>query len=303
MSGRPFRTKAARLTERWATVLDDYEADLAGSDLSENSRRGYASRIAGYLSWLAVGQDRTTDGDPLADPCARDHAVRAYLSQLRTDRNATAGTVNAHLTALGHFYHHLGLGASLIKRERVFASAPQALEEPDRRRFILAAASCGSTRNTALGLLLLYTGLRVEEVEALDIDDVVIAAHHGRVVVRGNSEICREIPLHRVARRAMRAWLDQRLEHRNGDQTMALFLSRRRVRLRVRAIYHIVAKLGVAAGLTDDAGKSIVQPYTLRHTFATQLVRNGVDVDNIADLMGTPPRTRRPGPPKRTASA
>jgi integrase/recombinase XerC len=35
-----------------------------------------------------------------------------------------------------------------------------------------------------------------------------------------------------------------------------------------------------------DAGKSRVHPHTLRHTFGTQLLRNGVDIVVVADLMG-----------------
>jgi site-specific recombinase XerD len=35
-----------------------------------------------------------------------------------------------------------------------------------------------------------------------------------------------------------------------------------------------------------DAGKSRVHPHTLRHTFGTQLLRSGVDIVVVADLMG-----------------
>ena len=71
----------------------------------------------------------------------------------------------------------------------------------------------------------------------------------------------------------------------------ALFLSRRGERLRVRALRYVVAELGVDARMVHepghpDAGKSRVHPHTLRHTFGTQLLRNGVDIVVVADLMG-----------------
>lgn len=34
------------------------------------------------------------------------------------------------------------------------------------------------------------------------------------------------------------------------------------------------------------AGRSKVHPHVLRHTFGTQLLRNGVDIVIVADLMG-----------------
>jgi integrase len=58
-------------------------------------------------------------------------------------------------------------------------------------------------------------------------------------------------------------------------------------------------RLGVAARLVHepghpDVGKSRVHAHTLRRTFGTQLLRNGVDIVIVADLMGhaTPDTTR-----------
>jgi integrase len=298
-SGEPEPVKAARrragtaLTGPLAETLTAYRGALAEADLSDNARRGYGSRVAGFLDWLDTGPDLGVDGDPLTQPAARDYAVRDYRSWLKTVRKATPWTVNAHLTALDHFYaHHLGLGAPVIKRECITATAPESLDELEQRRFLRACGRCGSERNAAIGLLLLYTGLRVEEVEALDTGDIVMSARRGKVIVRdGKGGIYREIPLHHAARVALRSWLDVRPAHRGADGTRALFLSRRGERMRVRALRYVVAELGLAARLTHDAGhpdegKSRVHPHTLRHTFGTQLLRNGVDIVIVAELMG-----------------
>jgi integrase len=287
------RRAGAGLSGRLAEVLAGYRAALETADLSDSARRGYGSRVAGFLDWMATGPDLGSDGDPLTQPAARDYAVRDYRSWLKTVRRATPWTVNAHITALDHFYaHHLGLGAPVIKRERITATAPESLDEVEQRRFIRACGRCGSVRNAAIGLLILYTGLRVEEVEALDVDDVVTSARRGKVIVRaGKGGVYREVPLHHAARAALRTWLDDRPEHRGADDTHALFLSRRGERMRVRAIRYVIAELGLAGGLVHDpghpdAGKPRVHPHTLRHTFGTQLLRNGVDIVIVADLMG-----------------
>ena len=123
--------------------------------------------------------------DPLTDPHGRDFAVRDYRTFLKTMRRAKPATINAHLTALDHFYgSHLGLGRPVAKRERVPVTAPQALEEFEQRKFLRAAQKCGSVRDTAIALPLLYTGLRVEEVQQLDLADVPISARRGKVIVR-----------------------------------------------------------------------------------------------------------------------
>jgi site-specific recombinase XerD len=290
---RADRRAAVALSVGLARVLSGYRAALAEADLSLNTRRSYASRVAGFLDWLDTGPDLGAEGDPLAQPEARNYAVRDYRAWLKTVRKATPWTINAHLTALDHFYgHHLGLGAPVVTRERVQQSAPEALDEPEQRRFIRAAGRCGSTRNAAIGLLLLYTGLRVEEVEALDVGDVPMSARRGKVIVRdGKGGVYREVPLHHAARVALRAWRDERPTHRGADESRTLFLSRRGERMRVRALRYVVAELGVTARLVHEpghpeAGKSKVHPHTLRHTFGTQLLRKGVDIVIVADLMG-----------------
>lgn len=296
------RRAGDEMTGRWAEILAGYRAALERADISDHARRGYANRVAGFLEWLADGTDLEVDGDPLSHPHARDFAVRDYRTWLKTIRKAPPSTVNATLTALDNFYgSHLHLGRPVIKRERLPQTAPEALTEAEQRRFIRAAARA-STRDRAIGLLMLYSGVRVEEAEQLDVDDVPLSARRGKVIVRAgkgtDGGTYREVPLHRAARAATSAWLEERarlLERDHDGQdteepTPALFVSRLGGRLSLRSIRTVINQLGVAAGLVHDhgpaAGKSRVHPHTLRHSFATQLRRRGVDIVTIADLMG-----------------
>jgi integrase len=98
-------------------------------------------------------------------------------------------------------------GCSRTRSWRRCGSCDCARRRPPRCR------RCPATTGTwaAIGKLLLYTGLRIEEVEALDLDDIVISARRGKVIVRdGKGGVYRERPLHRAARTALRAWLDER---------------------------------------------------------------------------------------------
>lgn len=274
-------------------VLADYRAALARADLSDDARRAYASRVAGFLDWLAAAAG--LDGDPLTDPHARDFAVRDYRAHLKTVRKAKPNTINAALTALDHFYaHHLGLGRPQARREQQPTTAPEALDESEQRRFLRSVARHASTRDRAIALVLLYAGLRADELAQLDVEDVPVSARRGKVVVRAgkgrDGGTYREVQLHRAAREAVRAWLDERPDWSGAEETSALWLNRRGGRLSVRSVNTIVRELATAAGLVHDAGpeagKARVHPHTLRHTFGTQLLRNGVDVVTVADLMG-----------------
>lgn len=102
--------------------------------------------------------------------------------------------------------------------------------------------------------------------------------------------VYREVPMHHAAREALRGWLRERANHRGAHDTTALFLNRLGGRLLARSIRTIITDLGQAAGLVHDtgpnAGKSRVHPHTLRHTVATQLLRNGTDIVTVADILG-----------------
>lgn len=168
------------------------------------------------------------------------------------------------------------------------------LNEDEQRRLLRAVQRHPSVRDRAITLVLLHTGLRADELAQLDLDDVPISTRRGKVIVRAgkgrDGGTYREVPLHRAARDSLRTWLDERTDWPGADESPALWLNRRGGRLSVRSINGIIRDLALAAGLVhdsgSDAGKARVHPHTLRHTFGTQLIRNGVDIVTVADLMG-----------------
>jgi len=131
-------------------------------------------------------------------------------------------------------------------------------------------------RDEALLNLLLYTGLRVSEAAALNTDDVTINDRSGKVTVRsGKGREHRELPLHKEARKALKAYLEVRPQ----DQGEGLFLGQRGS-LGPRGIQMRLAALGEAAGVE-------VTPHVLRHTFATRLLREvGTDLVTVSALLG-----------------
>ena len=116
--------------------------------------------------------------------------------------------------------------------------------------------------------MLLYTGLRLAELVALDVDDVRVSARKGLVIVRsGKGDAYREVPLNALVRQVLEEWLAER-KRRRPEGERAVFVGRGGRRLSKRSVDDVVRGLGEDAGVKLSA-------HILRHTFLTRMVRQG----------------------------
>lgn len=131
----------------------------------------------------------------------------------------------------------------------------------------------GSVRNRALVEFLYYTGCRVSEVVALDLNNIDFA--HNTVVVTGKGNKQREVY---VSDKAM-YWLNKYISIRK-DTNNALFTGKGNKRLSKAGIEATVRKVGIYAGVED------VHPHRFRRTIATNLINKGMPVQEVQQILG-----------------
>ena len=160
--------------------------------------------------------------------------------------------------------------------------APKALSRQELNSLTRAAeqdAIAGATegkRNLAIIQVLRYTGIRVGELTALTLEDLVLSDRAGQLTVRaGKGGKFREVPLNAEARRALRDYLGVR----PMVEAPLLFMGQRGA-LTSSAVRKIVEKCGRRAGIED------VTPHVLRHSCARALLDAGVDLVAVAALLG-----------------
>ncbi len=270
---------------RFAADYSGYAASLERGPLDAGTCRAYDSRIRSFLDWL--DSFWITGPDPLTDPRARDSAIRAYLGYLKTTRQLAARTVNAHLTALYHFYDYLGLGSVRLRREEPPGRAPRALGEREQERWLRALRDRPQARDRAIGQLLLRSGVRATELSALDLDDVPVSPRSAKVIVRAAEGTSREIPLLDPAARAdVAAWRQERQGWPGARSSPALILNHRGGRLTPRAVSQLLAELAAEAGLVDEHGRPDASPQRIRLTFGANLLSGGMPAAEVGKLMG-----------------
>lgn len=135
-------------------------------------------------------------------------------------------------------------------------------------------------RNRAIIEVLFSCGLRVSELTHLKLSDLFLAEKFIRVLGKGNKE--RLVPISDRAISELHLWFDDRrkMTIKPGEEDF-VFLNRRGHHLTRTMILIMVKRQAEAAGITKN-----ISPHTLRHSFATALLRGGADLRVIQALLG-----------------
>jgi site-specific recombinase XerD len=275
ISPRLTRSSLLRMLARRRWTATSHGWMVGRSPCGVARRMGH--QVRRFLGWL--GNRSPVDGDPLTDEASRDWAVRDYKRHLNGVERWKPASVNLALASLASFYAYLGLGRPVVRREELPAKAPRALSLEQQRR-LLRIAERASARDRAIVVMLLYTGLRLAELVALDVADVRVSPRKGLVIVRsGKGDASREVPLNALVRQVLEEWLTERSRVAAAAAERALFVGRGGRRLAKRSVDDVVRGLGGEAGVK-------LSPHTLRHTFLTAMVRQGSDLVLVAELAG-----------------
>lgn len=250
--------------------------------LSEHTLRAYKCDLLHFSKWMQYS---------CVAECKADE-IRSYVAAL--NRQYAPATVKRKLASLKAFFAYLA-DAQLIDANpfislkiciRIPRKLPRTIPMGDLQKLFMFD-SCETTgmskkRDQTLFELLIATGLRVFEACALNITDCDL--HTKRLLVHGKGAKERVIQLEsNAALKALKTYLHARaiflsLKHVSTD---ALFINRFGKRLSTQAVREIVAVRAKEVGAATH-----ITPHMFRHTFATLLLEEGVDIRFIQNILG-----------------
>jgi len=166
------------------------------------------------------------------------------------------------------------------------AKQSQSAAKIQRKAAVLAKGRAGTgslpeyraLRNLALLDLLFATGMRVGEVSALNVHDFSVSEAVFRVKGKGGRDRLAFI-VDEQTLRIQRKHIEMRSHI--ASETQALFLNVTGGRLSTQGIANIIAQFRKDAGIERH-----ITPHMLRHTVATLLLRNGVDIRVVQEFLG-----------------
>lgn len=274
-------------------LLERYGRYLTGQrSLSDNTRRIYLDDLHTFLGYCRLKGLSLTGMDR--------KMLRGYVAYLategRTDGDKPRGyarvSIVRKLTALRTFYNFLvqegWFKSTPVPSARSFPvkvekPLPSFLGKKEATRLLDAPDDDTPTglRDRAILEVLYASGVRLAEIEGMNIGDVY--RERQEILVRGKGNKERWTLYGEPAEAALDNYLKDGRPHFAAEATddEPLFVNRYGGRLSRRSIEKIVSSYAARAGLKEG-----IHPHTLRHSFASHMLEGDADLRVIQDLLG-----------------
>lgn len=246
---------------------------------SENTQRAYNSDLQIWLAHCGANGH-----DPL--DMGADAVSRFLLAQQGEGRKkSSVQRLGAMLRSFARFLQYDGVTDSLPRLAPLPSktqSLPQVMTEGEVQR-IINACEDGTPigkRDRAFIELAYGAGMRASELCGVRLRD--LDAANGILYARGKGDKERTIPYIGAVRRVIEEYIAEYRPKLDKHGAEWLFLSKNGRQLHRETLWIIMHKRGLMANIPA----SRLHPHVLRHTFATHLLRNGMDQRTLQEILG-----------------
>lgn len=271
-----------------------YTEDLKHRGYSPRTIEAHAEHLGKFARFIERFYPRIKTFEAVTRELIEDY--QSYVGELKNDRGQVIsnGTRNKKLGPVRKLY------SWLVEQDRIISSPAKTLVymKEDQRliRNVLTEEEMGSVlsslytrtpvelRNRAILELLYACGIRTSELCNLTVSDVDLK-EQTVLIVKGKGGKSRLLPIGQYATHYIEAYLEQARKYMlrsvRADPGILFLSSRGRPFNRSTLNSTVMATIRKTA----DIGKHF-SAYSIRHSTATQLLKNDVDIAFIAQLLG-----------------
>ncbi len=254
---------------------NQYLNSLAGREKAESTKQAYDFDLTKFISYLkSKGISEAKDITTLI--------IEDYLFGLKVSSSTKQRRKVVIKTFFDFLYKHGEISnnpAVNVESIKVTQKRPEYLSSEQYTNFLKTIEKDSTPyykkRDLMLVKILIMTGLRRAEIVRLNVGDVDLSKLRFSVKRKGNRE--EYVIIHNKLVEDLRNYL--KIINRYRDEP--LFMSKRGQRLSASSVWHLIKVYSKKAGLNGD-----VTVHSLRHTFATALLSENVQLPYIQQLMG-----------------
>ena len=259
------------------SMLEEYLIELEIRNYSENTIKTYGSIIHNLINYMK-NEEKLYDGRRFLA------SFRKYIRDLKRDKNVTQNYIYLNTVVSKKFLEFNEIYfLDDIRNPKRTKSLPKSLNEKEVKDLIAAVRieeddtpfKQKSKRRDKVILTLLYsTGLRISELVKLLKKDIDFDERTIRV--RGKGDKDRIVLFDENTKELLVDFIDT-----YQSDSEYIFTNKNGNKLTPRYVQMMIKKYANEAGITKK-----VTPHVLRHSFATHLLKNGVDIRVIQQLLG-----------------
>ena len=249
--------------------------------LSDNSIKSYDYDLILFKKFLITNKINDT---PLN---CKPETIKNYLYKSFSDKKSISQARS--ISAIKSFFNYLIFEGyikdspiSNIESPKQEKKLPKVLTEEEIKKLInsIDLNHEFGQRNKTIIEILYGTGIRVSELINLKLSNIFFKENIIKVIGKGNKE--RFVPLGEIASNELKIYINNRnrmkIDSKSSD---ILFLNRYGRGLTRSMIFKIISDASKRVGLDKK-----ISPHTLRHSFATHLIKNGADLRTIQLILG-----------------
>ena len=271
----------SRVKPTGAELAREFEGYLrAELRLADSTVAAYASEACRFGAWID-GESRDIIGIRAVD-------IESYVGVRGGGEVLSARTISRIFSSLRAFFGFLRTAGYRgddpsrdVERPRISPGMPEVLDVGEVERFLdcIDLDSPFGIRDRTLFELIYSCGLRVSEAAGLELSQVFV--REGLIRVRGKGDKERLVPLGDQAELWMRRYIAEArpLLLKSGSPTSFVFLNNRGGNLSRKGMWKRFRGIARRAAVNGRI-------HTLRHSFATHLLRGGADLRSVQDLLG-----------------
>ncbi|MBP1946339.1 site-specific tyrosine recombinase/integron integrase [Methanobacterium petrolearium] len=261
-------------------MIEDYLFELEIRNYSRNTIKTYRSIINNFYKHLQNEKELNNEQQVL-------RGFKRYIRYLKREKKVSQNYIYLVTVVVKKFFEFGGIHVlEEVKTPKRTKSLPKSLNEDEVKNLINALDNYNPVdsdsptskslklRNKLILALLYSSGLRVSELVTLQTNNVDLEERTIRI--RGKGEKDRIV----LFDDATKTLMEEYLQERSCDSEY-IFVNRQSNHLTPRYVQMMIKDYARVAGI-----KKKVTPHILRHSFATHLLKNGVDIRAIQQLLG-----------------
>ena len=266
-----------------------YEEVILGK--SSNTIRSYRRDILQFMEYIDEYEEIRTFED------VEMLTIRSFIAYLNSDerlkkkKNAkvvSKRSINRKISALRTFFKYLQEKKVIQTNKVMYVNMPKfekelpnvlSKDDLNKMRRVINTEKITGIRDRLIIELLYSSGIRASEL--INLNEYVIDFNEREMRIVGKGDKERITFFSRNAKKWLEKYIEEKKKEYKNYSKEILITNSKGKKLTTRSLRRLISNHATEAGLQKE-----VTPHVFRHSFATELLNNGVDIRYVQELLG-----------------